>query len=289
MLLEAHVTSEVITCELLSAKSPVALKFCFVPGAMVRPDGVTVIDTIVVLVTVSVAVVFMDPNTAVIVVVPAVSPLAMPVAPPTVATAVFEEVHVDCDVRLRVLPSLKVPIDCNFRLVFCAIEGLAGEMPSEVRFAALTVSEAVPLITPSAAVIVTVPRFKPVARPLTVIDAVLGAEEVQITIFVMSCVVVFTPSKKVPTALNCWSTPSGIVGLAGVTAIDCSVALVTVSIAVLETVPEGIVIVAVIVDVPGVNPLASPFVGTVSLMVATLVAEEVQLTLLVMSFVLPSS
>ncbi len=92
-------------------------------------------------------------------------------------------------------------------------------------------------------------------------------------------------SEKVPTAVNCCSTPNGIVFVAGVTAIDVSVALVTVSVAVPDMELEA----AVIVVVPAAKPIAVPFVGTISLTVATLVEDEVQLTLLVTSFILPSA
>ena len=62
---------------------------------------------------------------------------------------------------------------------------LPGVTTREARFAALILSEVLPLTAPDVAVIVTVPRFKPVARPLTVMEAVLVPEEVQVTVLVM--------------------------------------------------------------------------------------------------------
>jgi hypothetical protein len=77
--------------------------------------------------------------------------------------------------------------------------------------------------------------------------------------------------------------------LVGVTAIETRVALVTVSAAVPETEPEGWVKLAVIVVGPAVRPMTAPLVGFVSLIEATVGADEVQVTLLVMFCVLPSA
>lgn len=71
---------------------------------------------------------------------------------------------------------------------------------------------------------------------------------------------------------------------AGVTVMEFRVALVTVSEAMAVIVPD----VAVIVEEPATSALASPLVGTVSLIVATVVEEEVHVAMLVTSFELPS-
>src|SRR5208282_2456849 len=98
---------------------------------------------------------------------------------------------------------------------------------------------------PEAAVIVTVPRFPAVARPLTVIDAMLFFDELQVTVPVMFCVV---PSENVPVAVNCCNVPRGMDAFAGVTAIETKVAL--------------------IMEVPAALPIARP--GTpFTLMLAT--------------------
>jgi hypothetical protein len=117
VLSEAHTTSDVIVCVLESLKVPVALNGCFVPGAIVLLEGVTVIDVTVAFVTVRVAFVETDPNVAVIVVEPGSMPLATPFPEPIVAVEGAEELHATKFVRLRVPPSLKVPVAINFKLV----------------------------------------------------------------------------------------------------------------------------------------------------------------------------
>ena len=71
---------------------------------------------------------------------------------------------------------------------------------------------------------------------------------------------------------------------AGVTAIDTSVAFVTVRLAVPVMVPE----VAVIVTVPAATPVASPWVEAPLLIVALVASDELQVTVLVTLFTLPS-
>ncbi len=83
-----------------------------------------------------------------------------------------------------------------------------------------------------------------------------------------------------PTAANCLVVPTAIEEPPGVTAIETSVAPVTVSVAVPLTEPE----VAVIVEVPEPTPLPTP----AEVMVATPV-EELDQVKLVNSCVLPSS
>ena len=82
-------------------------------------------------------------------------------------------------------------------------------------------------------------------------------------------------------AVNCCVAPVEIVGLAGVTAMEVSVtaAVCTVRVVLPVTLPS----VAEMVLVPAATPVARPVV----LMVAIPVAEEAQLTWLVMFWVLP--
>jgi hypothetical protein len=75
-----------------------------------------------------------------------------------------------------------------------------------------------------------------------------------------------------PVAMNCWLRPMGMLGVAGVTLIDCRVAAVTVSVVLPETEPS----VAVIVLLPAATALARPFEPAALLTVATLVLEEDQ-------------
>ena len=137
---------------------------------------------------------------------------------------------------------------------------------------------------PERAVIVTEPSFKPVARPLTVMDAIVFPDELQVTVFVMSWLV---PSENVPVAVNCCCTPSGMVIMSGVTAIELSVALVTVNVAAFDVkAPEAAVI---LVEPAFLSACTVPCVGVVLLMVAIVVSDEFQVTVAVTSLVLPSS
>jgi len=154
-----------------------------------------------------------------------------------------------------VLPSLNVPVAVSCWLVLGAIVELAGVMASEVRFEASTVADTLLLTAPCIAVIVVVPRFRPVTTPLTVIEATLKLEELHVTVFVMSCVV---ESEKVPVAVICCRVPSGRDGVVGVIAIAFKVALVTVRVAVAEMPPEVAVITVVPAAIPNVRPCA-PF------------------------------
>ena len=96
---------------------------------------------------------------------------------------------------------------------------------------------------PSVAVIVDVPAATPVARPAAVMVATEVVAEAQVTWLVRSSVEL---SENVPVAVNCSVSPLGMLGLAGVTAIDCRTAGVTVS-TVEPVMPPSV---AVIVDVP---------------------------------------
>src|SRR5438874_5124322 len=106
----------------------------------------------------------------------------------------------------------------------------AGLTAMETSVAELTVSEAVPLTEPDAAVIVAAPLPTLVTTPcvpvLLLTLATVVADELHCTVPVTFCVV---PSLNIPVAVNCWVTPIGIEGNAGVTTILDSVAEVTVS------------------------------------------------------------
>jgi hypothetical protein len=70
VLSEAHVESAVITCLVPSLNKPFAVKVNFVNGAIVRPVGVTEMDTIVAFETLSVVEPLIEPSLAVMVVDP---------------------------------------------------------------------------------------------------------------------------------------------------------------------------------------------------------------------------
>jgi hypothetical protein len=202
-----------------------------------------------------------------------------------VATLVAEEFQFAVVVMLWVLPSLKVPMAANDWNVFMAIEGFDGVIDNATRFARVTDSCVLPLTEPRAvvkvAVIVVVPTALPVAKPLpVVIEAILAGEEVHETVLVMSWVV---PSEKLPLAVNCCWVFTLMDGLAGVTAIETSVAFVTIKVAD----PETPLRVALMDAEPAAIALARPATPFV-LTVAMLVAEDFHVTCAVRSFVLPS-
>ena len=80
--------------------------------------------------------------------------------------------------------------------------------------------------------------------------------------------------------MNCWVAPLGIVEFAGVTAMDCSTAGVTVRLVMPVMAPEVAEIVVLLVPVAVARPAA--------VMVATEVLEEFLVTELVRFWVLPS-
>jgi hypothetical protein len=79
------------------------------------------------------------------------------------------------------------------------------------------------------------PMLTPLASPAVLIVATPAAEELHVAVLPRFCVL---PSLYVPVAVNCCVLPLVIDGFTGVTAIDASVAAVTVSVVLPETVPE---------------------------------------------------
>lgn len=122
-----------------------------------------------------------------------------------------------------------------------------------------------------------VPAATPVANPPAVIAATPVVCDVQVTELVKFCVEL---SENVPVAVNCRVVPLAIDGFAGVTAIETSVAEVTVSTVDPLTLPE----VAMIVLDPAAFAVAIPLV----LIVAVLVFWDCQFTEPVRFFVEPS-
>jgi len=148
----------------------------------------------------------------------------------------------------------------------------------EDRVPEATVRVVFPEIVPEVAVMVAEPTVTAVVRPpvLTVATAVF--DEVQVTEMVISRVV---PSENVPVAVNCWVAPTDRLGLDGVTAMEDRVAEFTVTVVLPEIVPE----VAVMVVTPVVRAVARPLLLTV----AIVVSEELQVTCVVISWVVPSA
>lgn len=155
--------------------------------------------------------------------------------------------------------------------------GLAGVTAMDCRVAAVTLSVVFPEMRPQVAVMTDVPAAALVARPLAEIVATEGVPDDQVTKVVRSWAVL---SEYRPTALNCSVTPLAMLALAGVTRIDCKVAVVTEKIADPEMPPE----VAVITDEPAAMPVTRPLAETV----ATAVVPEVHVTEEVMLMEVPS-
>jgi hypothetical protein len=101
-------------------------------------------------------------------------------------------------------------------------------------------------------------------------------DDVQITCRVISWMV---PSEYVPEAVNRWMTPTGMLGLAGVTDMEDRVAEVTVRLELPEAAPE----VAVMVVMPGAMAVAKPLLSTA----ATDGVDELQMTCVVISKLVP--
>jgi hypothetical protein len=157
------------------------------------------------------------------------------------------------------------------------MEGFVGVTAMDCNVAAVTVSVVEPAIVDDVAVIVEVPAAEPVARPAAVIVAVAAFDELHVAVVVRFWVV---PSLNVPVAVNCCVAPLVIEGFAGVTAIDCNVAAVTVS----PVEPAMDEDVAVIVDDPTPAPVAKP----AAVIVAVAVFDEVHVAVLVRFWVVPS-
>jgi hypothetical protein len=163
-------------------------------------------------------------------------------------------------------------------LVFIAIEAFPGSTVSEVIVAVLTVSVVEPLNVPYCTVMLVVPLRFARATPMPPLTlATLRCDVVQCRPVVNTCEL---PSLKLPTALNCNRVPGAILGFAGTTETDTSVAVLTVSVVEPLTPPK----VAAITLVPLAHVVARP----VLLMVATADADELQLATAVMSCMLPS-
>ena len=129
---------------------------------------------------------------------------------------------------------------------------------------------------------VVVPTAALLANPPPLTTATLTLEEVHVTWLLTLNEV---PSLKLALAVNCCEVPRAMFGLAGVTVTVWRAALLTVSVAP-PTTPLNA---AVIVVVPGDAPTASPEMPAELLIVATVGFEDVQVTEVVMSCVLPSA
>jgi hypothetical protein len=247
---DAHVTWLVRFCVELSEKVPVAVNCCVVPFTIVGLTGVTASDTNAGATTVSTVEPVKPLSVAEILEVPCAKVVASP-ALLIVATAGVAEAHVTWLVRFCVELSEKVPVAVNCSVFPLATLGLAGVTAIDFRAAAVTVNTVEPTVLPSVALMLDVPGVTPVASPPAVIVATAGVADAHVTWLVRFCVEL---SENVPVAVNCWVFPLATLGLAGVTAIDCNTAADTVKTVEPVTLPS----VALMLDVPGATPVASP-------------------------------
>ncbi len=118
---------------------------------------------------------------------------------------------------------------------------------------------------PETAVMVVVPADIGVTIPAVLIVATDVVVVLQVTCVVKFCVALF---ENVPVAVNCWVALLTMLGLAGVTAMDASVAIV--SVAEPDMPPEAAVMV--------VDPSATDVARPALLMVALPVSDELHVT-----------
>jgi hypothetical protein len=170
-----------------------------------------------------------------------------------------------------------MPIAVNGSVSPLATEGFAGVKAMEVTIAGVTVRVVVPVIDPSAAVIVDEPVARVEAMPVVAMDATAPFDEDQTTRLVMFAV---DPSVYVPVAINGSVSPLETDGLAGVRAMDVTIAGVTVRVVVPMIEPSA----AMMVEAPVARVEASP----VEEIDATVTFEEDQSTELVILAVDPS-
>jgi hypothetical protein len=262
---EAH-TALLSTCVELSLNVPVAVNCCVPPLVIEGFAGVTAIDTSVAGVTVSSVEPVMLPTVAEIVEVPAPTAVARPVTL-IVATVPVPEAHTAL-LSTCVELSLNVPVAVNCCVPPLTIEGFAGVTAIDTSVAGFTVSSVEPVMLPTVAEIVEVPTPTAVAKPVALIVATVAVPDAH-TALLSTCVEL---SLNVPVAVNCCVAPLVIEGFAGVTAIDTSVAGVTVS----SVEPVMLPTVAEIVEVPTPTALAKP----VALIVATVAVPDAHTALL---------
>src|SRR5829696_2472234 len=185
---DAHVASDVRSCDVPSVNVPVAVNCCLSPFAIVAATGVTEMLTSAAGVTVRLA----DPDSAPAAAVMIVEPICALAANPEALMAAV--VGADDDqatdpVMSSVVPFVYVPVATNCCEVPSAIEGDAGVTVTETRDGAVTVSVVDPLTVPEVAVIAVIPSAELAARPPDAMVAVAGVPEDHTTLLVRLCVV----------------------------------------------------------------------------------------------------
>jgi len=121
------------------------------------------------------------------VVLPAVTPVANPMLL-MVATVVADELQVTELVMVCVVLSEYFPVAENCCVAPWRMDGLTGVTEMDTSVGGVTRRVVDPVIEPETARIVALPGATPVARPLVVMVAMAVAVELQMTEFVMFCV-----------------------------------------------------------------------------------------------------
>jgi len=211
---ERHLTLLLMSARLPSEKVPVATKRCVRPICTVAAAGVTAIDVNVAAVTVKVAEPALAPEVAVIVAVPADTPVATP-DDATVATTSVPELHVTALLMSKVVPSEKVPVATTGCGRPIGTVSAAGATAIDTNVSGFTVKVREAAMPPKLAVMTDGPAATPVASPdVLLIVATLVVPEVQLEDAVTS---LDDPSANVAVATNCWGALAGIEVVAGVT------------------------------------------------------------------------
>ena len=218
-------------------------------------------------------------DVAEIMVVPELAPVTSPSDPgvlPIVATVADEEAHVTDVVTSAVDPSVYSPVAVNCCEPPIGIDGLCGLTSMAAKIAFVTVRLPDPVTVPDLARMTVLPLLVLVAIPLLpdvlLTVATLGTDELQWAELVMSCV---EPSVNVPTAAKVWFIPKGIAAVPGLTAIETTEAVVTVSSVDPPIPPSVAVMVAV--------PVARELPNALELTVATTVLLDSQVAEVVRS------
>lgn len=192
--------------------------------------------------------------------------------------------HATAVVTFEVDPSLQVPVAVKACFWPAATVAESGLTEMAVSVAAVTVSEAVPLIAPDVAVTVTAPAVTPVATPAeaAAFDSVAtaGSLDAQTASVVTSDDV---PSDHAPVAVKPFFAPTEIDADNGATVIPVSTGAVTVRAADPDEPPAD----AEIVVVPCATPVATPWLPAVLDTVAAAGFVEDQAAVAVMSVVAP--
>ena len=195
-----------------------------------------------------------------------------------VATDVLVELQETSLLISWLVPSENAPMATNRWMVPTNMAGITFIEDRETEVTVRVVLWGEPDV--GVAVMVVVPVATPVARPVlapTVATDVL--DEVQVTSMLISWVV---PSEYVPVAVSCWATPTGTLGLAGVTAMEDRVTEEEDTVRV--TRPEMLPEVAIMFAVPAATAVARPLLA----IVATDELDELHVTWVVISWLVPS-